>query len=874
MRRYLLIYFLVAGVSALSQHVIKGVVTDSDTGAPIPNVLVKIIVPDTKPTEIIQYTSTDASGQYSLAFTTTLKNVEIEFSLLGYKNEKRAVKTESQTVHQKLTSSPIEIKEVTVKGPVISSRGDTLNYNVAAFKTPADKTVEDILKKLPGITISGTGQIKYQGEPINKFYIEGLDMLEGKYNMATQNIRADQITTVQVFENHQPVKLLQNIRLTDRAAINIKLTNNRMSRPAGTVLLGAGYSDEFLYRGNLFGFMANREQQALYTLKGDNSGFFTFKNEFQNQYAGNEKHIKAETLISPMPLSLPSQIDAQSGREKALLSSVNTIRKIDENSSVKFNLSYAGSDMNYKNEKITDYYVEDKEIIINENQNSSIVENKINTMLTFEKNAETLYIKDNLEGNLNFGKSGMDILSLTGHSQSYKMKEFDFRNNLNVMFKVGKNQYGFTSSLFGGKIPDNQLRITSSADNLNPVIQYLSGHSFYTEHTTYFNRSLSSKSILKLDLKMETEHDNINTELEKNSGQPPVKNLNRGNKITFQLIPAYNFRYNRFSMGLQIPVKLFLLSFKDDILESHFQLNRIKTDGRLNVAYKFSPFINMRSSASIVNSLGDIMDFVGGEVQKSYNRSSVLSSGVLEQNRRIGYNLGYEYKHTMNGVFSSFNIAYSNVEKNIMNGSNISTAGDVSFVSRESKTLSDNLMGYFYVGKNIKPLKTVITLSSNYAYSKANRLRQGVSVDYTNHLLSFRPSVSFWYFDWLSVKSWGEIELSELSVGMNGLKSPQNYDVYTMNGEITVLPVKNVELFYKITYSNNPLTEEGKREQLYFMDCGARYQPSKSLELELSVYNFTDNKRYTSTVYQELEQIKTTYYLRPASVILSIKFRY
>ena len=107
----------------------------------------------------------------------------------------------------------------------ISSHGDTLLYNVAAFRSASDRNIEDVIRKLPGISVSENGTISYQGESINKFYIEGLDLLSGRYALATRNISPDDIASVSIYENHQPKKVLKDISFSEKAALNLKLKN-------------------------------------------------------------------------------------------------------------------------------------------------------------------------------------------------------------------------------------------------------------------------------------------------------------------------------------------------------------------------------------------------------------------------------------------------------------------------------------------------------------------------------------------------------------------------------------------------------------------------------------------------------------------------
>ena len=80
-----------------------------------------------------------------------------------------------------LTPKSISLKEVTVKPDPLRQKGDTLTHNLASFLGKGDVTLEDGLKRLPGVDVAQSGAISYMGKPISQFNIEGLDMLGGKW---------------------------------------------------------------------------------------------------------------------------------------------------------------------------------------------------------------------------------------------------------------------------------------------------------------------------------------------------------------------------------------------------------------------------------------------------------------------------------------------------------------------------------------------------------------------------------------------------------------------------------------------------------------------------------------------------------------------
>ena len=81
---------------------------------------------------------------------------------------------------------PQNFKEVVVKSQRIRQEGDTLNYLVSAFQRQARPHHSRRYQKMPGLTVNDDGSIEYQGTKINKFYIEGMDLLGGKYAQAVR----------------------------------------------------------------------------------------------------------------------------------------------------------------------------------------------------------------------------------------------------------------------------------------------------------------------------------------------------------------------------------------------------------------------------------------------------------------------------------------------------------------------------------------------------------------------------------------------------------------------------------------------------------------------------------------------------------------
>ena len=86
---------------------------------------------------------------------------------------------------------------------------------------------------MPGIEVTTSGQILYQGSSINKLNIEGLDLMGDQYNQATQNMPAEAVSTIQVMENNQPIRALEGKIHSNHATLNIRLKKNVFVKPNG-----------------------------------------------------------------------------------------------------------------------------------------------------------------------------------------------------------------------------------------------------------------------------------------------------------------------------------------------------------------------------------------------------------------------------------------------------------------------------------------------------------------------------------------------------------------------------------------------------------------------------------------------------------------
>ena len=220
--------------------------------------------------KVIRYAISGEDGSFLLKKTGGMQRLSVSF--LGYKTVNLSAEAFRDGQLIRMEPGGFQLKEVAVTAERIRESGDTLTYSVGGFKQAQDRSIADVIGKMPGLEVKSNGTIEYQGKSINKFYIEGMDLMGSQYAMASENLSAEKVKEVQVLENHQAVKSLRGVSFNEQAALNIVLKDEAKSTWSGLADLGGGYGNEWLYDNRLMGMQFGRRFQTLMLYKNNNTG--------------------------------------------------------------------------------------------------------------------------------------------------------------------------------------------------------------------------------------------------------------------------------------------------------------------------------------------------------------------------------------------------------------------------------------------------------------------------------------------------------------------------------------------------------------------------------------------------------------------------
>lgn len=187
-----------------------------------------------------------------------------------------------------MKAKPLNLDEVKVAGEYVplAIKGDTVEYNAAAFKLKPGAVTEDLLKKLPGVEIDRAGNIKAMGEDVERLYVDGKEFFGNDPKVATKNIPADAIDKVQVYNRESEESMFTGIDNGSRdKAINLMLKKDKKNALFGDVMAGGGTGEH--WQGSAKAYQFTDKIQVAALAMGNNVNQFGFSfNDYMNFNGG------------------------------------------------------------------------------------------------------------------------------------------------------------------------------------------------------------------------------------------------------------------------------------------------------------------------------------------------------------------------------------------------------------------------------------------------------------------------------------------------------------------------------------------------------------------------------------------------------------
>lgn len=230
---------------------IKGKLLDTTTKEALPYATIAVYT--ASDTTMVTFRMSDEKGSFRVAGLPLNQQLRVIATMMGfavYRKEFTLTSAQSETDFGEISMEPSAslLSEVliTAEMPPVLVRNDTLEFNASSFKTLPTSLVEDLLKKLPGVSVNTAGDITVNGKPVNKILVDGKEFFGSDPKVASRNLPADVIEKVQVMND--PEALLRDPDMPEidiPQVINLKFKKGIKKGMFGKLYAGAGTQDRY-----------------------------------------------------------------------------------------------------------------------------------------------------------------------------------------------------------------------------------------------------------------------------------------------------------------------------------------------------------------------------------------------------------------------------------------------------------------------------------------------------------------------------------------------------------------------------------------------------------------------------------------------------
>lgn len=245
--------------TSILKGIITGIVKDSTDDYALQSVTITLY--KKSDSTLINYQITGDDGVFNFADIPFYTPVNLNFSFTGYHPISRTIILD--TTHKvynfknvMLAKSTGELEAVVVKAVVpITMNGDTLEINPGAFKLDSNAVVEDMLRRVPGITMWGDGSITVNGKKVSNVYVDGKPFFGNDPTLATQNLPKNAIEKIQVYREQDYTQDNIDANPSDSLlTMNIKLKADRKFGFFGKTGVGVGTDSRYESDASVLGF--------------------------------------------------------------------------------------------------------------------------------------------------------------------------------------------------------------------------------------------------------------------------------------------------------------------------------------------------------------------------------------------------------------------------------------------------------------------------------------------------------------------------------------------------------------------------------------------------------------------------------------------
>ncbi|RFZ83294.1 hypothetical protein DYU05_14255 [Mucilaginibacter terrenus] len=833
---------------------------------------------------IVAYTNTNNKGTYSINIPADADkaNLLIEASHLSYKKDVQKVSDFAVAYNFKLSGATNQLKTVVVKDnrPHLRTHGDTLDYKVSEFSSPQDRVIGDVIKKLPGVTVDKDGKISYNGKAISNFYIGGDNLLDDKYNIATSSIPNGVVDKVQVMENHQPVKMLQNKVVSDDVAMNLTIKKDAKLQLVGQETIGAGLPDK--YYADLNAMMFKDKYKAINALKVNNTSLDLANDVIAHNKGGFMSRLDNDKPGSVLSLGTAGDPDLPTNRylfNQAAMLNLNNLVNLKNDVQLRANVSYLHDTQKQKYTKFSEFYLPNDTVRYAEVQDNRQKPDLLHSLFSLNINKKEYYLSNNFVADYakNTGYSAL-VTNGTPVNQVLKDNLTDISNEFNYMKTFKTNNIielysylnrstepenriiepGLNPDIFNNGVPYKQL-----VQNVNIPTWFTNNYISYKVPGNKLTQSYKAGFMLQsqnLTSNLSLLQQNSTSALLSDSA---VNNLDWTKRKLYSEA-RYDIPGSILKLTIILPVNYLNIDYKDSYYGLKKNLERLYFNPQLNIKYQTGIEDYISAGYNFNNDIGNIQDVYRGYILQNY-RGLFANNADLTERKTQSASLGYNYRKAISLFFFGVNASYTHQDANSISSSIVTDNIQQRIVLPYDNNI-DSWSGNGVVSKYAFSLRTTFSAGLSYQTTRLNQILNNIVLPYKTISTgaSFGADTKLSNKVNFSYKAAYDRTRSKSTV----TDSENKFERLTQQGSVNYNISDN--LFLKVAGDHYYTHQQRANDLVYmFADASIRYKFKKiKADVEIGAQNLFNIKTY-SALYLSANTFTSSAYTIPGRFLLA-----
>ncbi len=832
---------------AAAQETVHGIIIDSENHQPIVGAVVQALSKTGKATS---FASSNTDGAFKVKVSETTDS--ISFRCMGYESLK-VPRDYDFTKGVEMLPKTTRLKDVIVQAPDIYAKGDTLVFNVARYANATDNAIIDVIKRLPGIKVEDDGTIKYQGKPINKFYIDGDDFLGGQYGLATNNISHKDVKSVEVMENHQPVKALEGIDFPEEAGINIKLSEEAKGKWVGVAKAGTG-AQPWLYDCSLYAMRIAPKVQNALTLRGGNTGWNPdgqiTEHDFNDMFSADYSESLWPEYIAADIVNAPLNEKRTRDNLSWIANTITAWRRGD--TSMRAKLNYAGDRLDYNSGLRTDYFSPSIPDFLQSNDLRT-QNHELSAQFNAQVNKRGYFLKDKLTVEGVWEKTRSTVTGSFNLDQTIRRRTFSATNDLKLIKRNDEKLFELTSRNSFANRPDRLF--VALEENATQSVGTTDFRS--TTETRYGKLGRFWKFYINggIDLDYHRLHLSL-------TGMDACDNDSVFNSFISNLYitPQLDYERNGWLLSAKIPAKWLHYS----VGRQHDYINLYP---RFSVRKKSSAKSEVSASIAYQLNSPQAYMYITAPVLSDYH-NLFIANGIDRYSQRASASISYKYRNPLTAFFANASLVYNYSRSALMSNQ---LFFDDFIISTYADQVSGSHSWYLDggVSKGLGHSRMVAGCDVNASTSSAASMRDNIVQDYSQQTVSIKPYFKGSILRWLSVDYETTYGFSRLKIG----ETTNNNHSFNQQLYASIIPNDRWQFTVGAEHFLTRFSE-GRTDNLILLDASATWHISSKVRLSLTANNLLDKRQYQYVTYGILSRTEHSFQIRHRNILAAIQYRF